>query len=825
MVDDGKIDPSSPFYLGVGDQPDNLITHVLLKGENYLACSRAITLSLKSRRKFGFVDGTISKSADKNKLLDWETVNFMLVSWILRAIDFKLAASIPYFEEAMKLWDYLEQWFCVASGPRLQKLRASITGCKQLKNMSAEDYYTTLMGYFDDLLRLKPPHGCECGHCTCNVAAKYELDREEDKLHQFLIGIDDDKYVVVRTNLLSQQPPTTLDRAYQAFFQEERSRGITQGHAQLEKVEAHVFALSSDRRPSQSTTRVGGYIDKSKLYFSHFKRFGHDNSGCFILHGYPPGWLEKYGKKGGASSSGQQDAPSVPNRSAAASSSPATAVTAVSDHSKPTARANVVGVFLAAATSLPLQETLSALSELQPEHVRLLLTMVNNRQYDKMTGEYFSLSWIINTGVSHHVTGDESCFMDVQFISPCPVGLPDGVKPLLRRKGPTLGEPIGGNEWIDGLYYFRRIPKVCAVTNPKVSAFELWHRRMAKQTRDSFPSSDSRASRIFEMIHCDLWGSYKTSSTCGAHYFLTIVDDFSRVVWVYLLNNKTKVYFSFCFFFAMVKCQFDAHVKCVRSNDGREFKHMLPYFNENGILFQTSCVSTPQQNGRVERKHQNILNVSRALMFQGNLPIDFWGECVLGAVYLINHTPSHLLANKTPYEIRFSKEPNFGELRVFGCLCFAHNQKEKGDKFASRSRKCVYVGYPHGKKGWKVYDLETGDIFVSRDVKFYENEFPYVHKSDSTSANVSTEGMTNNNVGVDHDFLDDLEHILEVSEDCLMPENPPSPPIHAADLTAIAAPQGRLHRSLPAATATPQGNIHRSPPAVAALSHSPPAAL
>lgn len=50
-------------------------------------------------------------------------------------------------------------------------------------------------------------------------------------------------------------------------------------------------------------------------------------------------------------------------------------------------------------------------------------------------------------------------------------------------------------------------------------------------------------------------------------------------------------------------------------------------------------------------------------------------------------------------------------------------------------RKCVFVGYPHGKKGWKLYDLDTGDIFVSRDVRFYEDEFPFSNPSDSEIEN------------------------------------------------------------------------------------------
>lgn len=114
-----KLDPSSPFYLGSGDQPDNFITHVLLKGENYVAWSRAIIMSLKARRKFGFVDGSIAKPTTPTQLLDWVTVNSMLVSWILRSMDSAVAASIPFHDEARPLWLYLERRFCVANGPRL----------------------------------------------------------------------------------------------------------------------------------------------------------------------------------------------------------------------------------------------------------------------------------------------------------------------------------------------------------------------------------------------------------------------------------------------------------------------------------------------------------------------------------------------------------------------------------------------------------------------------------------------------------------------------------------------------------------------------------
>lgn len=162
---------------------------------------------------------------------------------------------------------------------------------------------------------------------------------------------------------------------------------------------------------------------------------------------------------------------------------------------------------------------------------------------------------------------------------------------------------------------------------------------MAKQKKLPFPNSFSHADRSFDLIHVDIWGPCSYSSLDGDRYFLTIVDDCTRFTWIYLMKNKAETRVHLVNFVAYIKTQFSKTIKIIRSDNGPEF-NMINFFNTEGIVHQTSCVETPEQNGIVERKHQHILNVTRALIFQANIPMSFWNYAVIYAVFLINHIPT-----------------------------------------------------------------------------------------------------------------------------------------------------------------------------------------
>lgn len=106
----------------------------------------------------------------------------------------------------------------VPNGARNQQIKADLANCKQ-QGMSVEVYYGELTKIMDSDYR--PLRVCSCGNCECDLGSLQEKDREDDRVHQFLYGLDEHKFQRVRSRLVSRIPLPSLEEAYNIIRQEE----------------------------------------------------------------------------------------------------------------------------------------------------------------------------------------------------------------------------------------------------------------------------------------------------------------------------------------------------------------------------------------------------------------------------------------------------------------------------------------------------------------------------------------------------------------------------------------------------------------------------
>jgi len=204
-------------------------------------------------------------------------------------------------------------------------------------------------------------------------------------------------------------------------------------------------------------------------------------------------------------------------------------------------------------------------------------------------------------------------------------------------------------------------------------------------------------------------------------FFLLLVDDATRFMWVSLLTAKSATADVIKRVQAEAEKASGRKLRVLRTDNGREFTaaEFADYCADKGITRHYSAPYSPQQNGMVEQRNQTVVATARALLKQRAMPAKFWGEAVATAVHLLNRSPTKSLQGKTPYEAWHGRAPAVAHLHVFGCLCFVKelNQVRKLD---DRSRPGVFIGYADGAKAYRVYDPVSRRVLVSRNIIFDE---------------------------------------------------------------------------------------------------------
>jgi hypothetical protein len=327
---------------------------------------------------------------------------------------------------------------------------------------------------------------------------------------------------------------------------------------------------------------------------------------------------------------------------------------------------------------------------------------------------------------------------------------------LMSSRGKNIDDAIIIGIHEDGLYKLKGKADQ-ALVHSTINPCELWHKRFAhihykalpvvtkmvkglpeiqvfhdgvckgcaqgKNVKKPFPSSDSKAKGVLDLIHSHVCGPMSATSLCGYVYNVSFIDDFSRKTWIYFLKNKDEVFSKFKEFKALVENLSERKIKVLRSDNGGEFTsgEFKEFCREVGIKRELSTPYNPQQNGVAERKNRSVMEAVKAMIHDQDLSIYLWAEATRTAVYVQNISPHKVLENKTPKEVFSGKVPKVSHLRIFGCPVYIHIPKDKRTKLDPSGKKGIFVGYNETSKAYRVYVPGYKKIEINRDVIFDED--------------------------------------------------------------------------------------------------------
>ncbi|CAI7873063.1 unnamed protein product [Closterium sp. NIES-53] len=190
----------------------------------------------------------------------------------------------------------------------------------------------------------------------------------------------------------------------------------------------------------------------------------------------------------------------------------------------------------------------------------------------------------------------------------------------------------------------------------------------------------------------DVVGPLKLGAA-GAEYFLTIVDVYTRMTWVYVLSKKSDVAETVkTDWLPMVERQQDRLVKAIRTDRGGEFlsKEFSLWLKKNGIRHSLTMPYSPAMNGIAKRANRTITETARGLLIEAGLPDYFWPDAVR------------------------STKPKVDMLRVFGCMCMAFVPKHlRHNKLGAKAIWAVHLDMAQNSKGWLLWDPFTKKLLLS----------------------------------------------------------------------------------------------------------------
>ncbi|GJX06276.1 pyridoxal 5'-phosphate synthase-like subunit PDX1.2 [Tanacetum coccineum] len=623
-----------PLYISSSDHPGMVLTNTLFNGSNFLGWSRTIKMALNSAKlKLGFINGsTVRHDIGDENHHKWIRCDYMVTCWILNSMTAELSEAFLYAQSAAELWKEITERYGQSNGSLICHLQRELNNVSQ-GNLSIAAYFNKLKKCWDELHNLNGIPVCTCGkmqECTCSLLEKFVEIESRSKLVQFLMKLSDE-YESVRNQILAMNPLPNQKNNYNG-----RKDNRGNKYEARQDVKKHCTNCNKDGHTVEQCFEKIGYPDwyKGKKNKKGARMAANVNLEMNQDTPFDLGYENEIHGGQGVQGYDQHLVAAVCRevmkmfkgkglmQDNVASNHMHHSDMGASDHMCPHISLFIttytlktpITIFLPDGTSrtvttagnIRLTPSLTLIDVLYVLVFKFNLLSVGKLLITQnMFAQFFPKFCVFQDLSTKKVMafgkGSRCLYTCSSLVgqNTSPTSTPTSINVFDFNNKSVYSNLVLPKKVVDlhtvharlGHISLSKMMHIDKCRHFNASDFTCESCMLAKFHKLPFPRSNSISSHLFELIHVDLWGPYKSHALNGTHYFYTIVDDKSRATWTYL----TKV-------------------KYIRSDNGTEITNYncLAFMKSKGIIHQKSMVYTPQQNEVMERKHRHLLERLKA---------------------------------------------------------------------------------------------------------------------------------------------------------------------------------------------------------------------
>ncbi|XP_074265527.1 uncharacterized protein LOC141587965 [Silene latifolia] len=609
-----------------------------------------VTIGVAAKNKDGFINDSLVKPARTDKKYHQHIrCDLMVLKWILNSIDKPLRENLKYIRTAKELWYEILKRYGQSNSIEIYHLTQELNATSQ-SNSSLVEYYGRMNHLWETLDSLDPVPDCSCGKvatCSCSLLKRMHSRGQHAKLIKCFMALNTG-YDTVRTQILSMDPVSSISKVL-GLLQKIENYKASDVFIPAKKFNNQSTSSSGAKYCSHCEMNNHNLEDCFWVNkYSSCGKTGHSSDKCFLVVGFPKkngkgkgkrnstkngnntfkksanavDVLEDYSPIDGSNENTKTNTSQFVSFDTSVIEGLVTSVVdqvlkRIFDSNQGISSSNFAGMHHAhsahAFTCLSDWITDTGASDHMTYNIKLLHDIKNLTPL-VIIGLPDGTSKTVTVSGNVHLTSDITLKNNLSSKKCVATGKRIGdlyrfqdtfTQSLIKHIAAVVTSLIQSSSVHSSLGLCNKATQNVSLLHSRLGHISMDKLKFAQKVRNAnvsnfycetcilakhhllqFLISNSRASYIFELIHMDVWGPYKTPAFSGAKFFLTILEDFSRSTWTIVFQTKDQVPGLVKDFFTYIEKQFTGKIRLIRSDNGSEFlHHACGYlFKERGIL-------------------------------------------------------------------------------------------------------------------------------------------------------------------------------------------------------------------------------------------------